>query len=357
MTATLAEVVAGDYEALAAFMATAWSSPRAFWESRFRVWWDDNPAFAGFALPRGWSLKDRGSIVGFLGNVPSLFWANERTLAAVNTSSWIVEPAHRSGLGSLALLSRQLEAAKDAVLFNATPTDAVLPIFLRMGCRPLPWGGQRESFIVIDAAACARAKVPLLARVPGAAQAAGLALFARQASRLSLLSPLAVRRLEEAGPRFDELWERTRGAYAATNVRSAAAIGWHCFRDPEFPKVLLGCFDGKRLCGYMILRPKSRRGLSVLECCDLWTDPPLSRDATAALVFAARQAADEGNHDLLMLPHFTGALAGLYAELGLIQGQAPPRKYLYKAPAALSEAIESGRGYFCALQGDAGSAP
>ena len=71
---------------------------------------------------------------------------------------------------------------------------------------------------------------------------------------LKVREGLAVRVVERAGEDFDGLWEATRGQYANTNVRTAAAVNWLCGWQVEgVRRVLLGCYRGERLVGYLVL--------------------------------------------------------------------------------------------------------
>lgn len=356
--AEITPVTEKDYAALATFLSGSpeMAAPLDFWRGRFKVWWEGNPAFPAPGLERGWALRSEGKIAGFIGSVPSQILLGGKPAVAVNSTTWIVAPDRRGSMAALGLLTKQLEESKDRLLVNATPTPPVVAIIERLGYRPLPGGGERESFLFLDAAAAARASLGRLSMIPGIARAAGLALAARQATRLRLESPLQAKILDDYSADLDALWERTKGAYDTTNARTADVLRWHC-RDEAFPKTLLGCFEGSRLCGFMILRPKKRRGLSVLECCDLWGEADKARPSLAALVSLARERAAAGGHQMLMLPHFTKALGAFYGSLGLIEGPAPARKAYYKASPELVSLVENGRAYFTGLQGDAGSAP
>src|SRR6185436_4976828 len=74
---TLEPVRADQYQALADFNARFEDETRPveFWLGRFRLWWDDNPAWDANAT-RGWTLMADGRIVGFVGVIPALFQTN-----------------------------------------------------------------------------------------------------------------------------------------------------------------------------------------------------------------------------------------------------------------------------------------
>jgi hypothetical protein len=65
-------VTKDDYEQLSLFLVNFQNELRgqAFWQTRFELWWDHNPAFSE-SITRGWIILDADRIVGFLGNIPS----------------------------------------------------------------------------------------------------------------------------------------------------------------------------------------------------------------------------------------------------------------------------------------------
>ncbi|MFH2203154.1 MAG: hypothetical protein ABIJ96_08585 [Elusimicrobiota bacterium] len=352
----MAELIAArqeDYDALAGYLGAFIGTygERRFWLSRFRLWWDANPAYAA-DQPRGWLLKDQGRIAGFLGAVPSrmLVGGGERTVYSI--TSWMVDEAFRDR--SLELLLRLMEHAADTLLFDTTPTDHVDEILRNLEFKPLPWGEDKESFVLIDPARCVEALLPEL---PGSglaakAAAAPLGLLQRLRGAGAGKSGRRVARCAAADAAFDTLWESTRKSAATTNVRTAAVLKWHCTEDDKIDKRLYACREGDKLSAYAIMRVRDRRGLRTLECVDLWpNETPALSDLISQI---AEDARIEGLH-LLTFPHFSPRLGARLRELNLFE-RGLRRKNLCLAPAGLRDALREENSYFVGLQGDYGTA-
>jgi len=352
----ISAVAAQDYEELASFLADfpALAGSLEFWKSRFRVWWDDNPAFDS-GMERGWLLRDGKAVGGFLGNLPSLFQLNGMRTVVFSITTWMVLPRYRDQ--SLALLLKQIEAAKETLLFDTTPTDQVASILEKLGFDPLPWGQKRESFIALDFERCLRAKLPPFPGDALALKAPAAVLGWLQSFRLTGLKPplRKVVETDRVDASFDRLWERTKGLYANTNVRTSEALRWHCFADSKIEKRLFACYEADELLGYMILRSKERRGLRTLECVDFWADPA-REGVLSSLIRSVWRSAQERSLDLLTFPHFSHGFARDLRRIGLLEVPLPSRKGYCRASAGVSPGIIGKNSYFVGLQGDAGTA-
>jgi hypothetical protein len=346
-----------DYAELSSFLAAfpALAGSLEFWTSRFRIWWDDNPAF-GPGMERGWIVRDGKALVGFLGNLPSPFQLNGRQTVVFSITTWMVLPEYRDQ--SMALLLKQVQAARETLLFDTTPTDQVASILENLGFEPLPWGEKKESFIALDFKRCLRAKLRPLPAAELPLRAAAGAMRWLQSLRLRNLespAPLKVVEADTVDSSFDRLWERTKGLYANTNVRTSQALRWHCFADPKIEKKLFACREADELLGFMILRAKERRGLKTLECVDFWADPARG-GVLSALISSVRRHAEERSLNLLSFPHFSDGFGRELRRLGLLEIPLPSRKGFCRAPAGLSPGIGKENSYFVGLQGDAGTA-
>ena len=126
-----------DYEALAAFLARFPDEKRGpeFWRRRLAHWWEDNPAFSQ-ETQRGWVVRDNDSIVGFLGNIPSLFKLRDQTVVVFNASTWRVLPEFRGR--SLELLGQLMACSKDTISFITTSGRPVLDILDNLKFEPFP---------------------------------------------------------------------------------------------------------------------------------------------------------------------------------------------------------------------------
>ena len=77
-----------DRGAVAEFLAQFPGETRdkAFWEQRFQLWWDLNPAFTNGA-EGAWAIRDGSQVVGFVGDVPSLFRIHQRSMTIRNVTT------------------------------------------------------------------------------------------------------------------------------------------------------------------------------------------------------------------------------------------------------------------------------
>ena len=144
----LLEVTQNDYDSLCSlFIISGDKRGIPFWHERFRLWWDNNPA-CGENVEKGWILKDGQQIVGFLGNVPSLFQFNGEKTLVYNTTMWEVLPEYRNK--SMQLLFSFLKAAKNTIFFCTTPSDEVEKILNRLKFQTLPRDVNDRSVVLIN---------------------------------------------------------------------------------------------------------------------------------------------------------------------------------------------------------------
>ncbi len=351
----IAPVAPADEEALADFLATfpGLECRLEFWLSRFRLWWQGNPACAG--SPAGWILRRDGAIQGFLGNLPSLFQLGGGPKTVYSITSWMVLPECREQ--SLSLLMEHMKAADQTLLFDTTPTAVVATILESLGFRPLPWAGDRESFIVVDCKRVLAAAAPGLLRGVGLPALAAAGLAPLQTLRLRPLHAsglLPAVKSSDVGEEFDELWDRTRGLYANTNVRTAQAVRWYGLGDGEIEKELFICRQEGRLCGYMILKSRTRHGLKTLDCVDFWEDPSAA-GVLESLLATVWNTAQDRRLDLLTFPHFTTRFGERLGRAGLFEHASGRRALFFGTPELLAS-ITSENSYFVGLQGDYGTA-
>src|ERR1035438_5727719 len=93
--AKLREAVFSDFEAVRELKRRWGLIPDSFrnWERL----WRDNPAlqYCPHPLPIGWVLEADGKVVGYLGNIASLYHFGGKKLLAVTGHGLVVQPAHR----------------------------------------------------------------------------------------------------------------------------------------------------------------------------------------------------------------------------------------------------------------------
>jgi len=357
----MAEVFAvaeDDYADLAAFLADFEDSSETadFWQNKFRFWWDDNPACTVNA-PRGWALRQGDTIGGFIGNVPTKFRLNGKEVPAYNSTTWRVLPHFREQ--SLRLLSELIVAARETILFVTTASNVTARILdasrfnvIARGCGS---SATSASVILINVPKGVSAKLGngMLARAAARPLAAlAKAVQAVRLKGLSIAGNHVVREIDRADAGFDQLWARTCGLYANTNVRSAEAINWLCFGDVSNAKKLFGCYNSKdELLAYMVLWPRFRTTAlaTVLECIDLWGGPGEDR-AVQSLVGFSRAYAREHGSDLVMFGHFTTSLAESFAKMKLLKLAVPARKEYFQVSSGVQ--FDEENSYLVSGQGD-----
>jgi hypothetical protein len=348
----LKQVEHSDYRSLARFAVSFANETRNedFWLHRFHTWWEANPAFQE-SIPRGWVLRENGTIKGFLGNIPSMVRLFGRQTVALNITTWRVLSQYRNH--SLRLLYRAVRCIDNSVLFDATPSQDAARVLQSLGFRLLrPLEQSRRSVLVVNPTRVLASRLRVRHGSTVLAQVTGPILKAIQTLRLGIPHSrfTSVRLLTTATEAFDDLWRRTQNIYANTNVRTAAVVNWQCFQSDYSRKLLLGCFDGDRLLGYLIGATRTQNELKLLRCLDFWAEPGQHRILGDLLAFLICWAPREG-FDLVEIPHFNDPLASQLASLGLLHRGAREEQPIYYKIAG-SGSLNSSDSYFGDLQGD-----
>jgi hypothetical protein len=345
-----------DYDGLATFLAGFEESETPkMWLKKFKLWWDNNPAFTP-ETQRGWLLRTNDGIVGFIGNVPTRFQLHGRQVVICNATTWRVLPEFRNQ--SLTLLFKLINAAKGSILFVTTANDNTSQILnafrFQVVSRPGDDLNYKASIIVSNAAKVINAK--LTGRAFGKLIEKPLAhiVDAIQGVRLRGLKEIdtyTVREVPHADIDFDNLWTRTRAVFSNTNVRSAEVINWQCIDSGGGGKRLFGCYRGSQLTGYMTVWPRIRTKseINVLECVDLWIDP-VEKLTLQSMIAFCRQYARNTGFDMVLLPHFTDNLARCFRQMKLLQCSIPARKEYYKVGTDVN--MEEKSSYLVSAQGD-----
>jgi hypothetical protein len=353
----IAVVEPRDYQELAQFNA-AFDGLRDsdYWLSRFRLWWDANPAFAP-GLPRGYLARDSKGIVGFLGSVPGLFRADGQDQLTFNATTYRVLPEHRSV--SLKLYLGQVRAAAGRLMFNNTANETVRKVLEYLRFVSLPSYASGRVFLVpLRHRNVARAYLRDQPRVPQPLRALG-ALPLRAAglpTRLQLWRAHGqrVRQVFQADAAFDQLWQRTRDRYRFTSVRSAARLNWICFGSPHLQKTLLGYYEGDLLRGYLMLAEARWRGLRVLESVDVWSDQhgPANQALLHALIAGAVAHGKQSGVDLLALHDPSAEVTQALRGLQLRFTAADDRRHFYGCGDAEPPPMTPDNAYLTGMEGD-----
>jgi len=359
-TVTVTVVQPEDYEELASFMAAfpgVKERSAASWLGRLRAWWDLNPAFEQ-TFPRGWLIRDQGKIGGFFGSLPLRMQLDGKDATAFAATSWRVLPDYRGR--SIGLKMRQLEVHKEHLHFSTTPREDLVPLLKRLGYQQIDRGPgtDHQRQFILDGEKFWRFRFRNAAAGPLLAKVAAPALAAAQAFRTRSLGGSSagnVRELTAADRSFDELWQRTRGRFANTNVRTAEMVNWYCFAMQPSDKRLLAYHEGDALLGFMILLVKEDPGRKFIECVDVWMDPVAGESRIlTGLVARAVELARRSACERVLFPHFDARIAGLYGTMGLLEGPAWTKREYVKGPPELTRAIAPDNSYFVRAQGDYG---
>lgn len=344
-----------DYEALIRYLVSFPGETRdaEFWRDRFRLWWEDNPAFSD-AFEKGWVLKKRGDIIGFLGNFPTHFQLAGEPVIANNATTWRVSPDYRKY--SLRLLYRQIDYSKETVLFMTTPSETVSRVAQTLKYQSIQRGHQGTSVLitnfekVLAASLFEKGVSRLVAK--GLAPVFDLIQKFRHSPSLEG-GEIEVREIFKADSSFDELWKRTSNRYAHTNIRTAEVINWYCFGSLNFGKKLFGVYRKDRLLVYAIFANYRDEKLNRLQCLDFWGEPG-EENAVNCLVHYMREYARKHSIDLIKFQGFSREMSRLFQELGLFKTPSRKAYEYFKIKLKLSSPLTEPNLYFTYMLGDAG---
>ena len=311
--ARLREALFSDFEAVHALKRRWGLIPDSFqnWERL----WCDNPALQHFAepLPIGWVLEADGKVVGYLGNIASLYHFGGKKLLAVTGHGLVVEPAHR-------MLSFTLNAAfyrqpSVDLYLTTTAIEVVGKIAKTFRSSPLPQTDYEVLFWVLRSQPFAREVIAKLQLGPGASRLAGAmatlavgtdkALRRRWPQRRE--SSLIVRQISvaEIGDDFQTLWQAKLNEVPRLLAdRSPGTLRWHYQTpDDKGSTALFCCYSGQELLGYTMVRsdPVQTRGVRRSMVADMIAknDDPATLDALC--VAAYRHGKLIGSHVLEIL--------------------------------------------------------
>ena len=348
-------VIPEDYPRLSAFLSESDEQPRGenFWQARLNHWWDRNPAFQN-PSPRGWTLQENGSLVGFIGMIPTFFQMEGVETTVFNVTTWRVLPACRKH--SMKLLFELLKAAGRSLLFDTTPDAKIREVLKRFGFENIPGSGNGRSLILINGSKLLARKIShrFRGRFVGPLLDASFRTVQSFRTRgLGMSDQEEVKRLEQADRSFEELWKATRHRYRNTNLRTAEVINWYCFGNAAYRKELFGYYKTGRLSGYAVCWGKEGAGGRELECVELWLDPRETA-AVRSVVYAVWEFARENSYDLVKFSHFTDELGEIFKQSGLWSVGACPSDRYFKVPPELRNRMSGADSYFVGHQGDYG---
>jgi hypothetical protein len=344
-----------QYDSLADYLASFPEETRQmdFWLERFRLWWEVNPAFSQ-EMERGWILMDQAKVVGFLGIFPSYFQLQGRETIVFNSTTWRVSEGYRNH--SLSLLFKQIQYAKDSLLFSTTPNEVVSRVNESLRYRSIQREDETVYFFyvnprkVLKEFSRGRCFVEWIGR--------GFVPFLQVVQNLYLQNgknteDLRIEELRNANSEFDGLWENTKGRYLNTTVRNQKMINWYCFGSRYFEKPILGAFKNDNLLAYMILRQSQRGDLRMLECLDFWGQTE-NKEIIGAFIRELLKYAQKKAVDLIKFPSFSAESNRTLCRLGLFRIRPKQRLKYVKGSAEMMRCLVKEKTYFSEFIGDNG---
>ena len=346
---------ADDYESLARYLMTFpdETGDLDFWRDRFRLWWEDNPAFSN-GLARGWVLKNNDKIVGFMGNLSTSFLLAGKPIIVNSGTTWRVDSNYRTQ--SLRLFFELLKYSKETLLFGTTPNDTVSRVLEMSKFQLLPRGGRRTSVLITNFEKALGALLPKNGGGRLMVKALAPIFDLIQQWRLTPADEkerLSVREVFKADPSFDELWEKTKNRYPYTSIRSAKIIHWYCFGSQRFRKKLFGVYKDGLLWGYAIFANPQGRRLNFLECLDFWCEPG-EKNAVGLLIDYLRKYAQKNSFDGVKFYGFSTEMDDLFKTAGLFQIRAKRSREYVRVKMKLEPPLSRENAYFSYMLGDIG---
>lgn len=311
--ARVREALFSDFQAVYE-MKRRWGLIPDSFENWKRIW-RDNPALphCPHRLPIGWVLEADGQVVGFLGNIASLYHFRGKKLLAVTGHGLVVEPAHR--MISFTLNSAFYRQPFVDLYLTTTAIEVVGKIAKVFKSSPLPQLDYDVLFWVLRSRPFAQEVInklqlgPAVSRVAGAV--ASLAVGTDKALRRRWPRPhassLAVRQIAvaEIGDDFQTLWEaKLQEAPRLLADRSPATLRWHCQTpDDKGTTGVFCCYSNEELLGYVVVRsdPAQTLGLRRSFVADVIAKNDDPATLNALFVAAYRHAKHVGSHILEIL--------------------------------------------------------
>lgn len=239
------------------------------WLKRMAYWWDENP-FVHAHPCRGWVLRDAGQVVGYLGVIPTFYEdSSGKPIPALIATTWAVAEDHRNAALAMGMmLQRQ---SRSALLVDTTPSPEVQALLHRWG-----WISRhqiRRSLIIRGIS---------LARLAGLMNSDLLPLtngreITTDLHRVQSIDSARPQKLLQKHVTPDYLrW------YAASPMRE------HHF---------IGIVDAQgQLSSYLMLTPKSVKGVSSWKVMDWFTTQETNRELLAMVGhLIGKTPADYGN--------------------------------------------------------------
>lgn len=242
----------------------------------------------------GWVAEEDGKILAYIGSYASRLKVLDQEITINVEADLIADPDARRRDPTMAIrLLRAVVDSPDHLLANAFATYTepheklrnwlqhvqlhVMPICMR----PYNLTTKLKSLV-----AKRRIPQPFSADpvVRFAAGTSNLALKAINAVSAPARDPkIELRRIEQAGNEFDDLWHRSKSQFPIIAVRDRAFVQWRFLDDPGYENVLFGAYSKGSLVGYCAVQDSDVRGMRKGRILDLFCDPAEHSTASSLL--------------------------------------------------------------------------
>lgn len=271
---TLREVQIEDYELFEELKKRVGlsSDSREYWE---HLW--NNPTFQeeGIDLPHGWFLMDGEKAVGHIGNMPHIFFFEEKKHIAATSTAMGVDSKYRA---YSILLADTFFKQKNVDLLITTGIESVCKLFEFLKGKRIPqhdynqvlyWVLEPSQFIESGLRSKGQTSYPIL--LGGKILGSPLFLF-EQLYRKFLFhnqEKLHLTQIDpsEIGHEFEMLWERKKTEQERLQFfRNSVLLRWH-YNPPAktFKTKIICCHDDGRLVGYAALRSEFESPIGLIR--------------------------------------------------------------------------------------------
>lgn len=361
--ARLREATFSDFEGVAE-LKRRWKMAADSPENWERLW-RRNPALArtNSKHPIGWVLDANGEIVGYMGNISSLYRYGNRTLIATTAHGFVVEPGYRA-LAATLMAAYYRQPSVD-LFMSTSSVEATGKMALGFKSEPLLQPAYQTVLVwVIQAHPFAKTltqKLGVNSRGLSLAAAAAIASDSRLRRRRPAVAAdglVTESELGEAGPEIADLFlnkvsERPR----LLAVRDAEMLRWH-FEVPssqDETRLLRYCRNGE-LQGYAVIRHEApdANGSRRTILADLLVKNDDSNIADALLMATYQSAGRAGSH-ILEVSGFPPSIRSRWERWRPYHRQYPASPFHFKAvDTELQRAVADGETWYATpYDGDA----
>jgi hypothetical protein len=331
--------------------------------------WKANPAMIAGVPPRpiGWVLDAEGEIVGYLGNISLNCQFGDKTLTAVATHGFSVDPPYRAVAFSLASAFYRQKSVDLYISSSAIEATGRMGLALKAAAVPQP-DYDTVLFWVLRPHSFARTLVkkldlkPALAPIGNALIAIGVATdkILRRRRPKHTSTDLTVREggIDTFGSEVETLWrEKLTESTKIYAERSAEVLRWHFEIPGDRGSVrVLHCYDGGNLKGYAVVRndtdPRDGTRRSVIADLIAKQDDP---EVVRVLWAAAYEHAKSVRSDILEVQGFPSHIREVSYAWHPYRRKYTASPYYYKAadPVLHKTLSDPAVWYACPFDGDA----